>query len=220
MKGINNLVLYQRENCPFCQIVRKKLSQLNQPVQLVPVEAKGANRHALFELSGQRAVPVLADGETVITDSEKILAYLDDRYGKGEPGPMPANDMGLDAVASGTYEQVVEKTVAALKSQGFGVQTEIDIKTTLKQKLDVEIPNQVILGACNPGIAHKLLEAEPGVGLLLPCNVTVREIGEDKIAVTAVNPVKLLAMVGREDLIPLAKEVKGKLKNALDMVAA
>lgn len=218
METTNNLVLYQRENCPFCQIVRKKLSQLNLPVLLVPVEVTGSDRHALKELSGQRSVPVLADGDTVIDGSDKILVYLDDTFGNGNNGHMSANDMGIDAVAKGTYEEVVQRTVDALKTQGFGVQTEIDIKTTLKKKLDIDIPPQTILGACNPGIAHKLLEAEPGIGLLLPCNVTIRETGDREFAVTAVNPVKLLATVGREDLIPIAKEVKIKLKTALDTV--
>lgn len=218
METTQNLVLYQRENCPYCQIVRKKLSQLDLPVLLVPVEINGSDRHSLKELSGQRSVPVLADGDTVINGSDRILAYLDDIFGNGTSGPMSANDMGIDAVATGTYEEVVQRTIEALKAQGFGVQTEIDIKTTLKNKLDIDIPPQIILGACNPGIAHQLLEAEPGIGLLLPCNVTIRETGDRQFAVTAVNPVKLLATMGREDLIPIAREVKTKLKTALDAV--
>lgn len=215
MNQTSNLVLYQRENCPFCQIVRKKLSQLNLSVQLVPVEPVGADRKALIELSGQRSVPVLTiDGE-VITGSDRILEQLDTRFGQGQSGPMPANDLGLDTVVTGEYEAVVEKTAVALKSQGFGIQTEIDIKATLKNKLDVDIPRQIILGACNPVFAHRLLEAEPGIGLLLPCNVTIRETGQNQFAVTVVNPVKLLAMVGREDLIPVAQEIKTRLKAAL-----
>lgn len=218
MKTTADLILYQRENCPFCQIVRKKLSQLNLPVKLVPVEPKGADRKELLQLSGQRSVPVLADGDAVITDSEKILSYLDETYGQEAAGPMPANDLGLDATATGTYEVVAARTIEALKAQGFGVQTEIDIQSTLKKKLGVEVPKQVILGACNPDIAHRLLEAEPGIGLLLPCNVTIREISRDRYSVTAVNPVKLLAMVGREDLISIAKEAKTRLRAALDAV--
>ncbi len=217
METNNYLVLYQRETCPYCQIVRKKLSLLNQPVLLVPVEKNGADRKELMAVSGQRSVPVLKHEEEVITSSEKILAYLDEQFGQGETGPMPANDFGLDARATGTYEEVVEKTVEALKSQGFGVLTEIDVKATLKKKIDVDVPQHTILGACNPGFAHKALETEPDIGLLLPCNVTVRETGENEFAVTAVNPVKLLSMVGREDLLPVAKEVKDKLNNALSV---
>lgn len=215
MKNNNNLVLYQRETCPYCQIVRKKLSQLNQPVFLVPVEKKGADRKELLELSGQRSVPVLTHGDEVITGSQEILTYLDKQFGQGATGPMPANDIGLDAKVSGTYEEVVTKTIEALKSVGFGVLTEIDVKATLKKKIDVDVPQYTILGACNPGFAHKVLEAEPSIGLLLPCNVTVREISDNEFAVTAVNPVKLLSMVGRDDLLPVAKEVKDKLSNAL-----
>jgi uncharacterized protein (DUF302 family)/glutaredoxin len=211
----NNLVLYQLENCPYCQIVRKKLSQLNLPVQLVPVEAQGADRHSLFELSGQRSVPVLSDDENVVVGSDRILAHLDDAYGQPGNNPMPANDMGISTVASGSYEEVVDRTVEALKAQNFGVQAEIDIQATLKKKLDVDMPKQLILGACNPGIAHRLLEAEPEIGLLLPCNVTIREIGEDRFAVSAVHPVKLLAMIGREDLMPIAMEARDKLKAAI-----
>lgn len=215
-----NLILYQRETCPYCQIVRKKLSVLNLPVLLIPVEKNGADRKELIELSGQRSVPVLKNGDDIINGSEKILAYLDEQFGTGEPGPMPANDFGLNASAVGSYEEVVAKTVDALKKQGFGVQTEIDIKATLKKKMDIDVPRQIILGACNPGIAHQLLEEEPDIGLLLPCNVTIRETDESEFAVTAVNPVKLLSMVGRDDLLPIAKDVKDKLQSALAEVQA
>lgn len=218
METTDNMVLYQRENCPYCQIVRKKLSQLNLPVKLVPVEARGSDRKTLFELSGQQAVPVLTDDGVAITESERILAYLDNKYGRDVSGPMPANDLGLDAMAIGSFEAVKAKTVDALMAQGFGIQTEIDVQATLRKKLGVEVPKQVILGACNPGIAHRLLEAEPGIGLLLPCNVTIRETGDNRYSVAAVNPVKLLALVGREDLIPVAKEAKTKLRAALDAV--
>jgi uncharacterized protein (DUF302 family)/glutaredoxin len=218
METTSKLVLYQRENCPYCQLVRKKLSQLNLPVKLVPVERDGADRKTLLEVSGQRSVPVLADGETVVIDSEKILGYLSERYGQNRSSPMPANDIGINAIATGNYEDVVERTIEALKSQGFGVQTEIDIQATLKKKLDVDMPRQLILGACNPGIAHRLLEAEPGIGLLLPCNVTIREVGDNRFDITAVHPVKLLAMVGREDLIPIAKEARDRLKTAMKAV--
>jgi len=211
----NNLVLYQRETCPFCQIVRKKLSLLNLPVLLMPVEKTGSERKALKELSGQQQVPVLADGEEVIVGSEQILVYLDKKFGQGKTGPMPANDYGMGTTVNGPYEKVVEKTIEALKTQGFGVLTEIDIKATLKKKIDVDIPHHIILGACNPGFAHQATTMEPDISLLLPCNVTVRETGDNQFAVTAVNPIILLSMVGREDLLPIAKEVKDKLKSAI-----
>lgn len=215
METQNSLVLYQRETCPFCQIVRKKLSLLNLPVLLMPVEATGSDRKALIELSGQQKVPVLANGDEVVIGSERILEYLDEQFGQGKSGPMPANNYGLGVTMAGPYEQVVERTIEALKTQGFGVMTEIDIKATLKKKIDVDVPHHIILGACNPGFAHKATTVEPDISLLLPCNVTVRETGENEFAVTAVNPVKLLSMVGREDLLSVALEVKDKLNNAM-----
>ncbi len=215
MENPKNLVLYQSEACPFCQLVRKKLNLLNLPVLLMPVEAKGSDRKALIELSGQQQVPVLANGDEVVVDSERILEYLDEQFGKGKTGPMPANDFGLGITMAGPYDQVVAKTIDALKTQGFGVLTEIDIKTTLKKKIDVDIPHHIILGACNPEFAHQATTMEPDISLLLPCNVTVRETRDNQFAVTAVNPIKLLSMVGREDLLPIATEVKDKLKSAL-----
>ena len=218
MKNTNNLVLYQKESCPYCGIVRKKLSQLNQPVLLVPVEKNGDDRKALIELSGQKSVPTLAHGDKIVTGSQQILAYLDETFGQGASGPMPTNNIGLHISVNGPYEAVVEQTIEALKTQGFGVLTEIDIKATLKKKIDVDVPQHIILGACNPGFAHKAVEAEPDISLLLPCNVTVRKTGENEFAVTAVNPVKLLSMVGREDMLPIAEEVQVKLETALAMV--
>jgi len=214
----NNMMLYQRESCPYCQIVRKKLDLLKQPVLLVPVEESGAERLALIKVSGQQQVPVLVDGSTVVNGSGQILAYLDRRAGQTDTGPMPSNKYGLSVTVKGHYDDVIAKTTDALKSEGFGVLTEIDVKTTLKKKIDVDVPRQIILGACNPGFAHRAMLAEPDLGLLLPCNVTVRETGENEFAVSTINPVKLLAIAGREDMLPMAKEVKQKLENALSLL--
>ncbi|MFH2132786.1 MAG: DUF302 domain-containing protein [bacterium] len=131
---------------------------------------------------------------------------------------MPSNKYGLSVTVKGDYDDVIAKTTDALKSEGFGVLTEIDVKTTLKQKIDVDVPRQIILGACNPGFAHRAMMAEPDLGLLLPCNVTVRETGENEFTVSAINPMKLLSLVGREDMLPMAKEVKQKLENALSLL--
>lgn len=221
METRNYMTLYQREGCPFCQLVRKKLTLLQIPVLSIPVEEDGDDRKALIELSGQNEVPVLVDGDTVIIGSGKILDYLDDQSGLGpKKGPMPSNTYGLSVTVEGDYQQILEKTTAVLKEQGFGVLTEIDVKATLKKKLDVDVPRHLILGACNPGFAHRVMTEEPEISLLLPCNVTVREIGSNRYLVSAVNPVKLLAVVGREDLIPVAREVKDKLSQALNRLAA
>jgi len=212
----NTLVLYQRESCPYCQVVRKKLNLLGLRVLLVPVEPKAEDREELKKISGQQLVPVLIDREKVLIESNKILDYLDRTYGTGQPEKMPSNDYGLRVKVKGTFDDVVEKTISVLKTQGFGVLTHIDVKDTLKKKIDVDVPRQVILGACNPNFAHQALQAEEDLGLLLPCNVVVREAEEGYSWVSAVNPLKLLSVVGRDDLLPVAAEVKSRMKNAME----
>jgi uncharacterized protein (DUF302 family) len=114
------------------------------------------------------------------------------------------------------YEQAVERTRAALAAQGFGVLTEIDVRETLKKKLDVEFRPYVILGACNPPLAHRALSAELDIGLLLPCNVIVYQ-GDDSNAsvVEVMDPVAALALTGRSDIAELATEVRGRLEKVL-----
>ncbi len=117
------------------------------------------------------------------------------------------------------YEETVEAVRAALGEQGFGVLTEIDIKATMKQKLDVDVPAQVILGACRPPLAYAALQAEPSVGLLLPCNVVVRETGNGTV-VEAVDPETMVAMTDNGDLQTVADEAKERLEKALASLSA
>jgi uncharacterized protein (DUF302 family) len=117
------------------------------------------------------------------------------------------------------YDETVEAVRAALGEQGFGVLTEIDIKATLKKKLDVDVPAQVILGACRPPLAHAALQAEPSIGLLLPCNVVVRET-EDGTVVEAVDPQTMVAMTDNGDLQTVADEAKERLEKALASLSA
>ena len=116
------------------------------------------------------------------------------------------------------FDDAVSKVTEALKTEGFGVLTEIDIKATLKKKLDVDFRPYVILGACNPPIAHKALSAEPGIGLLLPCNVVVAETDEGDAVVSVVNPREMFKVVNNDSILPLADEVEAKLKAALDAI--
>lgn len=117
------------------------------------------------------------------------------------------------------YEAAVRATRDALKAQGFGVLTEIDVKATLKEKLDVAFRPYVILGACNPPLAHRALTAELPIGLLLPCNVIVHQGDEPgRTVVAALDPVAQLGVAGRKDLEPLAEEVRARLVAALEMV--
>jgi uncharacterized protein (DUF302 family) len=113
------------------------------------------------------------------------------------------------------YEQAVERMRAALAEQGFGVLTEIDVRATLKKKLDVEFKRYVILGACNPPLAYRGFQAEADIGLLLPCNVIVYEEGTDRARVAVLDPVAQLGISGREDLDPLATEARTRLERAL-----
>ena len=124
------------------------------------------------------------------------------RYGMGKSVPLP-------------YEQAVERTRTALQEEGFGVLTEIDVKATLKKKLDVDFKKYVILGACNPPLAWQGFQAEPDIGLLLPCNVIVYEEGPARSRVAVLDPMVQLGITGRHDIEPLAKEARTRLERAL-----
>lgn len=114
------------------------------------------------------------------------------------------------------YEEAITKVTEAITAEGFGVLTEIDVKATLKNKLDVDFNKYIILGACNPSLAHRALTAESHIGLLLPCNVIVMERDGGGNIVSAIDPEVQFTLVGRPDVEPLATEVKQKLERALD----
>ena len=116
----------------------------------------------------------------------------------------------------GNFSDTVEKVIAALKTEQFGVLTEIDIKDTLKKKLDVNFNNYKILGACNPPYAHKALLAENKIGTMLPCNVIVQELDSGDIEVAAVNPMASMQAVENADLKGIAEEITAKLKAVID----
>jgi len=118
-----------------------------------------------------------------------------------------------------SFSDAVTKAEAALKKQGFGVLCQIDIQSKLKEKLGVDVPSYVILGACNPPLAHHALQQEINLGLLLPCNVIVYEQGKE-VRVGAVDAAKMLSVVGNPSMEPLARHVNEKLRQAIDEVAA
>lgn len=125
---------------------------------------------------------------------------------------------GIRVKVSLPYTEAVEKTIAALKSEGFGVLTTIDVKQTMKEKLGEEYRPYVILGACNPPLAHRALTAEPEVGLLLPCNVVVYET-EDGCVVSAMDPTAVVKVMPHPDLQAVASEARTKLERVLQQVA-
>lgn len=110
------------------------------------------------------------------------------------------------------FDEAEQQVVAKLKEQGFGVLTEIDVKETLKKKIDVDINRYKILGACNPHYAYQALQAEPKIGTMLPCNVIVRELDGGMIEVSAVDPMASMQAVDNPALAPIATEVQQKLR--------
>ena len=116
---------------------------------------------------------------------------------------------------SGDFDHIVERVTEELKKEGFGVLTEIDIKTTLKKKLDVDFYKYKILGACNPPFAYKALQVEDKIGIMLPCNVIIQEKESGKIEVSAVDPITSMKAVENEKLLAIATEIRGKLKNVI-----
>ena len=124
-------------------------------------------------------------------------------------------DIGIRTPLKVSFEQAIQATLNALKTEGFGVLTQIDVRTTLKEKIDVDFRRYVILGACNPVLAHRALSANPDVGLLLPCNVTVQEVS-DEIIVTAVDPLQMLGALIEEPAIQaVAIEARTKLERVI-----
>jgi uncharacterized protein (DUF302 family) len=125
------------------------------------------------------------------------------------------NTLGLRREVSSTFDEALVNVTEALKGEGFGVLTEIDVRDTLKKKLGVDFRRYRILGACNPPFAHEALEAEIEAGLSMPCNVVVYESDEGRTVVTAVDPTKTVAATGNPKLSALAETLRQKLERAL-----
>jgi uncharacterized protein (DUF302 family) len=128
---------------------------------------------------------------------------------------MQAVEYGVGRAFTESYDEILPRVVEALKAEGFGVITEIDVKKTMKEKLDVDVPPHMILGACNPKLAHAAISVEPDLGVLLPCNVVVYET-DSGTRVTAVNAGAMLGMVGNDKLAPIADEVQERLTRVLE----
>jgi uncharacterized protein (DUF302 family) len=127
---------------------------------------------------------------------------------------------GMTIRVPGTFEATVDRVRAALKEQGFGVLTEIDVQATLRQKLDAELEPYVILGACNPPLAKRALDVDRDIGLLLPCNVVVRADGRDAVLVQALDPQVMVSVAGRPELKDVADEATARLRATLDALSA
>jgi uncharacterized protein (DUF302 family) len=128
-------------------------------------------------------------------------------------------DYGFRARLNIPYEEAIDKATAALKEEGFGVLTEIDVKATLKKKLDADFRRYIILGACNPNLAYQALQNELEIGLLLPCNVIVYETDEGQSVVSIVDPISMLGVVEKEELQGVANEAKARLSRVAKKLA-
>ena len=117
-----------------------------------------------------------------------------------------------------SFDETIAHVTEKLKEEGFGVLTEIDVKETLKKKLDVDFKKYRILGACNPGFAHKALRAEDKIGVMLPCNVIVEEHEDGRVEVSAVDPVASMQAVSNDSLKPIAEEVRSNLQKVIDQL--
>ena len=127
-------------------------------------------------------------------------------------------NFAFSTVLDMSYDEAISKITDALKEEGFGVLTEIDVKATLKKKLDKDFRRYVILGTCNPPYAYRSLETDLNVGLLLPCNVIVYETDDNKTYIAAINPVFALETIQNQELQELAEEVSEKLKRVIEEI--
>ena len=114
------------------------------------------------------------------------------------------------------FDEAIDKVTQALQAKGFGVLSTIDVKATLKNKLDVDFRPYTILGACNPHFAHQALQAEDKIGTMLPCNVMVQQIADGEVEVAAVDPVASMQAVDNPDLTAIATEIRGRLKDVIE----
>lgn len=125
----------------------------------------------------------------------------------------------FNTIVSGDFDTTIEKVTQLLQKEGFGILTQIDIKETLKKKLDVDFKKYKILGACNPPFAYKALQSEDKIGTMLPCNIIVQELGPNKIEVAAINPMVSMQAVKNSQLEDVAQEVSGRLKHVIKQLA-
>lgn len=128
--------------------------------------------------------------------------------------------LGITVHLSVNYENALSQTIEALKVEGFGVLTEIDVKETMKKKLGVELAPYKILGACNPPLAHRALTAAPEMGLLLPCNVTVRQLEDGRIEVAMIDPLMMMGVISNSALKPIADEARARLDRVAQALSA
>jgi uncharacterized protein (DUF302 family) len=130
------------------------------------------------------------------------------------------SDYGISATLTAGFAESVERTRAALAAQDFGILTEIDVAATMKTKLDIDMAPYLILGACNPPLAHQAIGIDPSIGLLLPCNVVVRSLDDTHTLIEAMNPDVMVNATGNAALAPVAEQARTRLTAAMTALTA
>ena len=128
------------------------------------------------------------------------------------------SNFGFGKPVDQAFDEAIDKVIAALQTEGFGVLSDIDVAAKMKEKLGKEMPRYRILGACNPALAYEAIQAVPDIGLLLPCNVLVREDDSGQVFISFMDPESVLSLVGRADIEPMAKDVRQRLNRVLELL--
>ena len=228
--------LYQAEWCPSSQRVRMRLTELGVDFIARQVEALPHDRAAVQEISGQTSIPMLSGAEVAspcvgeaaivewieehFSNDENTAAHRERAATVGRKQALRAarrDGYAIAATVDASYDDVVAIARDELAVEGFGVLCEIDVKATLKKKIDVDREPYVILGACNPTLANHALQAEPQLGVLLPCNVVVY-IEDGSTRVAAIDAARMLSITGNEELAETADEVRERLERVVKRV--
>lgn len=127
-------------------------------------------------------------------------------------------DYAITRTVKTNFQDTIDRLTSVLKDEGFGIITEIDLKSKFKEKLDKDFRNYKILGACNPKIAYEAIQKESRIGVMLPCNVLVQEHDDGKVEVSAINPMQSIGVIGNSEIDGMATQVSKKLKAALDRI--